>query len=101
MSGTAFALLAALLFTAGDFMVRFSAQFFSVWHMLFGRSIIGLVSLIVIAKFFRTNLWGLNRRAMWIIGIINVSSVVCFMSALVLLPLFEALVLLYLYPVFV
>lgn len=100
MSGVAFAVLSALLFTFVDLTVRFSSSYFSVWHMLFGRTVIGLVLMIVLAKFLRINLWGYNRRAMWITGLINVSSVICFMIALIALPLFEALVLLYLYPVF-
>lgn len=100
VTGSLLALLSAATFALGDVAVRLAADHVSVWHMMFARCLVGLLAMIVIARVAHLNIGGTNRRAMMLTGILNVAGVVCLMIALMVLPLFDALVLLYLYPAF-
>jgi drug/metabolite transporter (DMT)-like permease len=97
-NGVILALVSAFLFSLGGLTIRYSDAYYTVWHMLFGRTFFALVGMLIFAKWFRIDLWGSNRRAMFITGAITIGGVACLMVAITLLPLFEALVLLYLYP---
>lgn len=100
LNGAMYALAAALLFSVGNLTIRFAADYMSIWHMVLGRAVLGLLGLVVFSRLVGCGLWGANRLAMSMIGLVNVAAVLCLAMALIMLPLFEALVLLYLYPAF-
>lgn len=100
LAGFAFATASALSFSMLNVAIRFSEPFLSIWQMMFARSVFGLVMVTLIARWSGVNLWGRGRTTLVGVGLANVANVLCLTSALFLLPLFEALILLYLYPVF-
>ncbi|MEJ2471849.1 MAG: DMT family transporter [Desulfuromonadales bacterium] len=100
LAGVAFATASAFSFSLLNVVVRFSEPYLSVWQMMFARSVFGLVMVALLARWSGINLWGRGRKTLVGIGFTNVANVLCLTSAIFLLPLFEALILLYFYPVF-
>lgn len=68
--------------------------------MVFARSVFGVAAMLMLARFGNISIWGRSRPTLLLAGVASIVNVVCLMSAILLLPLFEALVLLYLYPLF-
>jgi len=99
-TGSLFAFISAGIFALGDVTVRLAASHVTVWHMMFARCLVGLLAVTAIANRMRLPILGRNRVAMIFTGIVNVGGGMCMMIALTLLPLFDAIVLLYLYPAF-
>lgn len=56
--------------------------------------------MLLLARFSGVNIWGHGRKTLLLAGVASVINVLCLMSAILLLPLYEALILLYLYPLF-
>jgi drug/metabolite transporter (DMT)-like permease len=98
--GVSFAFLSALLFAALNVALRFSEPYLTVWHVMFGRSLFGVAAMLAMARWMQIGLLGRHRPTLVLAGLAGVGGVTCLMAAIYLLPLFEALVLLYLYPVF-
>ena len=98
--GSLFAFISAGIFALGDVAVRLAASHVTVWHMMFARCLVGLLVVTAIANRMRLPILGRNRVAMIFTGMVNVGGGMCMMIALTLLPLFDAIVLLYLYPAF-
>jgi drug/metabolite transporter (DMT)-like permease len=68
--------------------------------MMLGRCLIGVLAAVVMARCLSLDLLGHRRGMLVITGIAGIGCGIGMIAALVLLPLFEALVLFYLYPVF-
>ncbi len=98
--GVLFAFLSASLFTALNVALRFSEPYLTVWHVMFGRSLFGVAAMLAMARWMQIDLLGRHRPTLVLAGLAGVGGVTCLMAAIYLLPLFEALVLMYLYPVF-
>ena len=96
--GGGLALLSAFLFGLADITVKASSELLTVWHMLVGRGVISAVLIYAVARRMGIDIRGKNPKAMLLIGAVNVAAVICLMIAIFNLPIFEALVLLYLYP---
>lgn len=100
IQGLALALSGAAFATVFDLLTRFSSSGITPWTMLMARAVFGIVLVMFIAKKMNLTLIGRNRAGMLITGIITVAGVMCLTIALIRLPIFEALLLLYLYPAF-
>ncbi|MGK2907317.1 MAG: DMT family transporter [Desulfuromonadales bacterium] len=100
LSGFGFATGSAFAFALLNVTIRYSGPYLTVWQMVFARSAFGVVAMLMLARFSGISLWGRGRKTLLLAGIASVINVVCLMSSILLLPLFEALVLLYLYPLF-
>lgn len=100
LTGIFFAFLSAGLFAIVNVTVRLSAPYFTVWHIMFGRSLIGAILMILLSRGITANLLGQDKKTLFLVGIAGVGGLVCLMGSLLLLPLFEALALIYLYPAF-
>ncbi|MCF8109679.1 MAG: hypothetical protein K9J81_11890, partial [Desulfohalobiaceae bacterium] len=61
LSGACLAVLAAFLFSILNVVIRFSEPHLTVWHMMFGRSVFGLVFLLLAARAWRLNILGQKR----------------------------------------
>ena len=70
----------------------------SVWGILFTRGLMGLVVVALAARLFHVNVFGKNRRLLALIGLFGAASSACSTMAFSMIPLYQALVLLYLYP---
>jgi drug/metabolite transporter (DMT)-like permease len=98
--GALLAFIAAALFAAVDLAIKHFEPHLSVWDMIMGRSLLGVMAMLVLARWTGTRLLGPGRGAMVVVGLCGSTFIVCLTIAVMLLPLFEALVLVYLFPVF-
>lgn len=98
LAGAGLAVLAALLFSILNVVIRFSDPHLTVWHMMFGRSLFGLVFLLVAARAGGLNLLGRKRGILLLLGLTGTGGILCLTLALLLIPLFQALILFYTYP---
>lgn len=69
-------------------------------QMVFGRSLVGAVFVIILARVLRLDLRGRRRGLLIFTGFVATTGFICLNIALMVLPVFEALALLYLAPVF-
>lgn len=100
IQGLAFALLAAVFAAFYDILTRFCASGITPWQILLARAILGLAVCFALTRALGLNLLGKNRAGMLFVALTLVGGVICFIFALFRLPVFEAVLLLYLYPVF-
>ena len=70
----------------------------TAWGILILRGVFGLTVLGLVAVIFRKNLLGRNRRLLLAVGFCGFLSAVCVILAIREIPLYQALVMLYLYP---
>ncbi|MDZ7761837.1 MAG: DMT family transporter [Desulfovermiculus sp.] len=97
--GAALAVLAAFLFSCLNVVIRFSDPFLTVWHMIFGRSLFGMVFLFFMARSLGIGLAGQNRWVLILLGCTGTAGIIFLTVALLRIPLFQALILFYTYPV--
>ncbi len=100
IQGLAFAFSAAVFAALFDLITRFSSAGLTPWQMLLARAAFGLLLTVLLARKMGLSLLGRNRAAMLLTGLTTVAGVICLTVALIRLPIFEALLLLYLYPAF-
>lgn len=98
--GFSLAVGSALTYTCYDVGVRAFLPNLTVWGLLFIRGCLGLVLATILARVFRRTLWGRHRGLLGLAGLCIFSSSVCSTTALSSIPLYQVLVILYLYPVF-
>jgi drug/metabolite transporter (DMT)-like permease len=93
------AVLAAFLFSCLNVVIRFSESYLTIWHMLFGRSLFGVLFLVCMARTLGVGLAGRNRIILAVLGCTGSAGVLLLTVALLRIPLFQALILFYTYPV--
>ncbi|UQZ87771.1 hypothetical protein C4J81_00480 [Deltaproteobacteria bacterium Smac51] len=98
--GLALAFSSAFAYTCFDTAVKAFLHEITVWGMLFIRGLIGIAIVMLLARVFRRRLWGGNRAALAAVGLCGFLSSVCNATSVASIPLYQALVLIYLYPVF-
>jgi len=99
LTGAALAVLAAFLFSCLSVVIRFSDPYLTVWHMIFGRSLFGIVFLFFMARGLGLGLAGRKRWALFLLGCTGTAGILLLTVALLRIPLFQALILFYTYPV--
>ncbi|MDR2945677.1 MAG: EamA family transporter, partial [Candidatus Adiutrix sp.] len=70
----------------------------TVWGLLCVRGLVGLLFLGLAAKMFKKKLGGKNRPRLLLVGLTSFLSTICLVLAIANIPLYQALVLLYLFP---
>ncbi len=98
--GLALAFTSALAYTCFDTSVKIFLHEITVWGMLFIRGLIGLLIILVLARIFRRGLWGRKSKLLALSGLCGFVSSVCNITSISSIPLYQALVLIYLYPVY-
>ncbi len=95
-----YAFVAAVCYAGLNTAIRFADAHMSVWHIIFYRSLFGVMVMGLLA--WMTGVWilGRQRPTLCLLGLSGALGVTALTVALILLPLFEALVLLYLFPAF-
>jgi drug/metabolite transporter (DMT)-like permease len=93
------AVLAAFLFSCLNVVIRFSDPYLTVWHMMFGRSLFGVVLLFCMARSLGVGLAGSKRWILFLLGCTGTIGILLLTVALLRIPLFQALILFYTYPV--
>ncbi|MFO7802645.1 MAG: DMT family transporter [Desulfovermiculus sp.] len=97
--GAALAVLAAFLFSCLNVVIRLSDPYLTVWHMIFGRSLFGVVLLSLTARSLGVGLAGHRRWVLVLLGCTGTAGILLLTVALLRIPLFQALILFYTYPV--
>lgn len=98
LRGAMLAVLAAFLFTWLNVVIRFSDDYLSIWHMVFGRSLFSVIFLLILAKTTGVSLAGRQRKTLLLIGLAGTAGIFFLTTALLRIPLFQALILFYTYP---
>lgn len=70
----------------------------TVWGALVLRGFVGVLVVAGAAKFFKLNVLGHKRLLLTVIGLCGFLSTCCTLTAIASIPLYQAIVLLYLYP---
>jgi drug/metabolite transporter (DMT)-like permease len=92
--------LAALTFSVLDLTVKVTVDHLTVWQLVFGRCLFGLAATVVLARRRGLSAWGQERGTLLASGVAGAGVVILLTMALRLLPLAEALILVYLFPAF-
>ncbi len=100
LSGLAYGFAAAICYAGLNTAIRFADAHMTIWHIMFYRSLFGIVAMGLWARTTRVAILGHQRPALCMVGISGAVGVTALTVALIVLPLFEALVLLYLFPAF-
>ncbi len=98
--GAGFALMAALTFACTDVFVKISENGLSIWQIALGRCLFGLIALAALSGIRGFSLLGHNRLILFLSGLAGAATFVLIGLAVRMLPLSEALILLYLFPAF-
>mgnify|MGYP003701367733 CR=1 FL=1 len=98
--GLGLAFSSALFYTSYDVGVRSLIGDLSVWGMLFLRGCVGLTVMLVLARIFSRPLWGRQTPLLLLIGFFAFGSSICNAISLSSIPLYQALMIIYFYPVF-
>lgn len=99
-AGLAFGFTAAIGYAGLNTAIRFANVHMDVWHIIFYRSLFGAAAMVVLARIAGGRILGTRRPTLCLVGITGAGGVTALTVALIVLPLFEALVLLYLFPAF-
>lgn len=97
-TGLFLALASPVAFSCFNIGVRVLTGEVSVWELLFLRGCIGVAVILVVARILKKRLWGSHRGLLLLIGFIGFLSTACTTTAITLIPLYQAMVILYLYP---
>lgn len=97
-SGLLLALASPVAFSCFNIGVRVMAGDITIWGLLFLRGCIGVAVILAVARLLKKNLWGRNRGLLMLIGLVGFLSTACTTTAITLIPLYQAMVILYLYP---
>lgn len=99
-TGLIYALVATVCYAGLNTAIRFADAHMSIWHIIFYRSLFGVVVVVILAWMAGVQILGCHRPTLCLLGTSGAFGVTSLTVALILLPLFEALVLLYLFPAF-
>lgn len=98
-TGYTLALGSALAYTGFDVGVKALLHELTVWGMLFLRGLIGLAIAALAARYYNRRLWGRHSRLLIAAGVFLFFSSVCNAVSMTSIPLYQALIILYLYPI--
>ena len=98
--GIVFMLAASLCFTIQSLAVKMSASQLNVWQVGAGRFVVGLVSMLLIWRMAKIDLWGHRRRALVFRGLLGTTAFLCQVAAVQMLPISMAMVLFFMFPIF-
>jgi drug/metabolite transporter (DMT)-like permease len=99
-TGLIYAFVAAVCYAGLNTAIRFADVHMSIWHIIFYRSLFGVMAMGLLAWMQGLEILGRQRPTLGLLGLAGALGVVALTVALILLPLFEALVLFYLFPTF-
>ena len=89
----------ALAFSLGDTGVRLTVEALAVLGLVFLRGLAGVIVTTAVARFLGKKPWGANIRLLTLIGLCGFLATFLTFTAISRIPLYQALVILYLYPV--
>ena len=96
--GMVLAVSSALLYCVLNVGVRFMLADLTVWDIVLTRGLVGAATLLLVGYIWKINVFGKHKVLLTLIGLFGCLSSVCTTTAISRIPLYQALVLLYLYP---
>ncbi len=93
------ALGSAFAYACYDVGVRVLIGDLTIWGMLFVRGCLGFLAIGLLARIFSRPLWGQQTGPLTAIGLFGFFSSACNSTALATIPLYQALMLIYTYPI--
>jgi len=99
-SGVAYLLISGLSFTAQNVAVKYAGSILLSWQFSFARFAIGGVGMIFLAKVLHHNLTGKHKAVLSLRGVFGTIGFTAQIASIQYLPLSEAIVLFFLFPVF-
>ncbi len=96
--GVWLAFTSAVGYCFANVATRFSVGEITVWGVLITRGAVGVAGMLLMARLFHKALGGSHFWLLQLIGISGFLSTACTVTAIMSIPLYQALVLLYLYP---
>jgi S-adenosylmethionine uptake transporter len=97
--GLLMAFTSALAYAMGDAGVRLTVGAVTVFGLVFLRGVLGVVVTTILARFLGIKLWGDHTRLLSLVGLNSFLATNLMFTAFARIPLYQALVLLYLYPI--
>ncbi|EFK06104.1 putative membrane protein [delta proteobacterium NaphS2] len=98
--GVSLLLMASLMFTAISLIVKITASTLGPWEIGFARFLFGLIFTLLAARAWKRFIWGQHRLLLIVRGIVSTISFVCLVSSIQMVPLSQATVLFFLFPMF-
>lgn len=98
--GLALAIASPLAFTGFNIGIRALLGDLSVWGLLFVRGCITVALVYAAARLLKKSLTGRNHKLLSLVGLTGFMATAGTSTAITLIPLYQALVILYLYPTF-
>gem|GEM_PF-1926900 len=98
--GLSLAFGSALAYTCYSAGVRALIGELTIWGLLFLRGCLGVLVIGYLARLFSRPLWGPQTGLLLAVGASAFGSSICMATSLSTIPLYQALMLIYLYPVF-
>lgn len=98
--GVSLLLMASFMFTAISLIVKITASTLGPWEIGFARFMFGLIFTLLAARAWKRFIWGQQRLLLAIRGIVSTISFVCLVSSIQMVPLSQATVLFFLFPMF-
>ena len=98
--GLVLAWSSAFCFSISDICTRLVLGYVTVWGLLFLRGIIGLVLIFCLARRLKLKLWSERGPFLMLIGLCGFLSSCFTISSMGEIPLYQAIVILFLYPAF-
>ena len=97
--GLLLAFAATLAYCGLNIGVRqYSDEGLTVWGILGVRGLLAVAAAVVAARIFKINVWGSNKGLLILLGFFSFLGNIFLTSSLTVLPLYQAVVLIYLYP---
>ena len=100
LTGAGFSLTAAFSFACTDVFVKITESCLSIWQIAVVRCVFGLAVLLVLARVRGFSILGRNRLVLFLSGAAGAATFILIGLAVRMLPISQALLLLYLFPAF-
>jgi len=91
---------ASLFYGATNISAKMSVSYLTIWQTAMGRFLLGALLIPFIARFFGLELFGQNRRLLFLRGICATAAFLCIIQSFKTVPISVTMVLFYLWPVF-
>jgi len=100
-SGFVLMILAAMSFGTSDVLLKYLSSTLDTIEIAFFRFVLGIAILLPILSVRKESLWGKNTRMLFVRGLLGTTGFFCFLKAISMISLSDAIVLLYTNPLFV
>ena len=80
--GGAMATMAAFLFSCLNVAIRYSDPYLTIWHMIFGRCVLGTIFLLLLGKSTGIQISGQKKKTLLLVSLTGTAVIFCLTYAL-------------------